>query len=326
MKHQSRRLFRPIATFVFCHMIWGRNHTETSVKNTYPRPDISMKSIPITRQEKIKSGRACIFSLFLIICELQIHQILTKTMKSYFIRQDNKPKGPYSIDQLREMKLNPAVLVWVEGLKQWIKALEIPELQQELFPPAPQAGTHISPSGINTGRLRSQKRGFVFLKNLKTILAVMALIIATLLLIELKKSNPRSATVRNLNSPTGTAITQSTVSQATKTISQPKKDERQLEIENPPAYIKSEINWRKNLLGTVVLEGTLRSVATAATFKNPVLLVTWLSKSNENLGTSQYTVDKQLKAGETISFKLKVSPPSKIGDAKATVVSATAVQ
>ena len=99
-----------------------------------------------------------------------------------------------------------------------------------------------------------------------------------------------------------------------------------MEIENPPAYIKSEINWRKNLLGTVVLEGTLRSVATAATFKNPVLLVTWLSKSNENLGTSQYTVDKQLKAGETISIKLKVSPPSKIGDAKATVVSATAVQ
>src|SRR5262245_34901052 len=118
-------------------------------------------------------------------------------MKSYFIRQDNKPQGPYSIDQLREMKLNPAVLVWVEGLKQWIKALEIPELQQELFPPTPQYSAQMSPSGVNTGILRSEKKGFVFLKNLKTILAVIALIIATLLLIELKRSKPRSATARN---------------------------------------------------------------------------------------------------------------------------------
>ena len=113
-------------------------------------------------------------------------------MKSYFIRQDNMPKGPYSIDQLKEMKLNPAVLVWVEGLKQWIKALEIPELQQELFPPAPQFGTQMSLSGANTGLRRSEKKGFVTLKNLKTILAVIALIIATLLLIELKRSKPRS--------------------------------------------------------------------------------------------------------------------------------------
>jgi hypothetical protein len=44
-------------------------------------------------------------------------------MKSYFIRQDNKPKGPYSIDQLREMKLNPAVLVWVDGFKTMDKSV-----------------------------------------------------------------------------------------------------------------------------------------------------------------------------------------------------------
>src|SRR5262245_52214722 len=103
-------------------------------------------------------------------------------MKSYFIRQDNKPQGPYSIDQLKEMKLNPGVLVWVEGLKQWIKALEIPELQQELFPPVPQFATHASSNGVNAGVMRPKKKRFVVLKNLKTILAVIALIIATLLL------------------------------------------------------------------------------------------------------------------------------------------------
>jgi len=246
-------------------------------------------------------------------------------MKSYFIRQDNMPKGPYSIDQLKEMKLNPTVLVWVEGLKQWIKVLEIPELQQELFPPASQFAADMSSTGVNTGISRSKKKGFAILKNLKTVLAVIALVIATLLLIELKKSKPRSATAKNGIPPTSTSLGQTAISQAAKTPSL-KKDERQVELDNPAAYIKSEINWRKNLVGTIVLEGTLRSVATFATFKDPVLLVTWLSKSNENLGSNQYTVDKQLKAGETVSFKLKVSPPAKIGDARATVVSATAVQ
>ncbi len=247
-------------------------------------------------------------------------------MKSYFIRQDNKPQGPYSIDQLKEMKLKPTVLVWVEGLKQWIKALEIPELQQELFSPAPQFAAHVSPAAVNNGVLRSRKKYFALLKNLKTILAVIALIIATLLLIELKRSKPRSATAKNESVETSAALNQTSLSQATKASSQAKKDDRQLEMGNPAAYIKSEISWRKNLVGNVVLEGTLRSVATLATFKDPVLLVTWLSKSNENLGSKQYTVDKELKAGETITFKIKVSAPSKIGDVRATVVSATAVQ
>jgi len=247
-------------------------------------------------------------------------------MKSYFIRQDNRPKGPYSIDQLKEMKLNPTVLVWVEGLKQWIQAFEIPELQQELFPPAPQLASQVALSPNMNGKHAREKKGYAIFKNLKTILAVFALIIATLLLIELKKSKPHSASVKNTNPSVSNAASQPTLSPATRNLTLTKKDDKSLELENPVAYIKSEINWRKNLVGTIVLEGTLQSVATVATFKDPVLLVTWLSKSNENLGSNQYKVDKQLKAGETISFKLKVSAPSKIGDARATVVSATAVQ
>ena len=247
-------------------------------------------------------------------------------MKSYFIRQDNKPQGPYSIDQLKEMKLSPAVLVWAEGLKQWIKVLEIPELQQELFPPTPQFATQTAPAGFKTNEAGRGKKSFAFLKNVKTILAVIALVIATLLLIELKKTKPHSASAKTVNVPASSAISQPTLSQATKSPSQTKNDDRQLETENPASYIKSEINWRKNLVGTIVLEGTLQSVASLATFKNPVLLVTWFSKTNESLGSNQYTVEKQLKAGETISFKLKVSAPSKIGDARATVVSATPVQ
>ena len=247
-------------------------------------------------------------------------------MKSYFIRQDNKPKGPYSLDQLKEMKLNPAVLVWAEGLKQWIKALEIPELQQELFPASSQLGAKFSPTGTQTPAPGRKKGGFAFAINLKTILAVIALVIATLLLIELKKSKPRPATAKTANQTVNAVVSQPAVGNSIKAPTPIKKDARQKEMENPAAYIKSDVGWRKNLVGTIVLEGTLTNNATLASFEDPVILVSWLSKSNESLGTSQYPINKFLDAGETVSFKLKVSPPSKISDVRVSVLSATAAQ
>ena len=236
-------------------------------------------------------------------------------MKSYFIRQDNKPQGPYSIDQLKEMKLSPAVLVWAEGLKQWIKALEMPELQQELFPASPRSVSKYTTTGTNNAEFSKEKKVGVFAKNVKTILAVIALIIATLLLIELKKSKTHS-----------TAANQPSVSQSIKTPSEARKDPRKIEMESPAAYIKGQIDFRKNLFGSVVLEGTLSNTASVANFKDPLILVTWLSQSNESIGTAQYSVNKYLPAGETISYKLKVSAPSKVAGVRMSVVSASAAQ
>jgi len=224
------------------------------------------------------------------------------------------------------MKLNPAALVYAEGLKQWIKALEIPELQQELFPVRTQMVAGHSETGIKTSGFTRQNKGFSVAKNLKTILAVIALIIATLLLIELKKSKTHSLASKKVNQPVQTALSQPTVSQPAKSPIQIRKDPRQKELENPAAYIKNEINWRKNLVGSIILEGTLSNTATLVNFKDPVILVTWLSKSNESIGTMQYPVNKFLPAGQSISYKLKASAPSKIAGLRAAVVSATAVQ
>jgi len=247
-------------------------------------------------------------------------------MKSYFIRLDNKPQGPYSLDQLKEMKLDPAALVWAEGLKQWIKALEIPELQQELFPARPQWVADYSETGIDSPEFAQENKGAAFGKTLKTILAVAALIIATLLLIELKKSKTNSLAGKKVDQPIQTTVSQPAVSHSIKSPAPVKIDTRQKEMENPVAYITSEINWRKNLVGSIVLEGTLSNTATVVNFKDPVILVTWLSKSNESIGTNKYPVNKYLPSGETISLKLKVSAPSKIADAWVSVVSATPVQ
>ena len=90
-------------------------------------------------------------------------------------------------------------------------------------------------------------------------------------------------------------------------------------------YVKTKINWRKNLVGETVLEGTLTNTAVSASFKDPVVLITWLSKTNTTLATSRYPFYEYLGAKKTISYKLKVKAPSKYNSVKASVESATAL-
>ena len=57
-------------------------------------------------------------------------------MKQYYIYDNNQQHGPYTMDQLRAMPLRPDMLVWYEGLAQWMRCDQVQELQV-IFPPAP---------------------------------------------------------------------------------------------------------------------------------------------------------------------------------------------
>lgn len=54
-------------------------------------------------------------------------------MKSYYIHQGGRQQGPYSIDQLKTMRIGPTTQVWTEGLPEWTPAKKINELQTVLF-------------------------------------------------------------------------------------------------------------------------------------------------------------------------------------------------
>ena len=187
---------------------------------------------------------------------LQIQPFEIITMKSYYIHQENKQRGP---DESITGKTDVAGKKW------------------------------------------------------KTFLAVLALIGAAYLIIKLKQSESNTPVLETVNMPLK--------------ISQKFKEEvRKKEIANPISYLKVKMNWRKNLIGETVLEGTLYNTAPLANFKDPVLLVTWLSKTNTSMGTNRYPLYEYLGAGKSIKYKLKVKAPSKISDAKVSVESATTIQ
>lgn len=58
-------------------------------------------------------------------------------MKKYFISFDGKDqKGGFSFDELKQQGINRDTLIWYEGLANWTKASDLPELAH-LLPIAP---------------------------------------------------------------------------------------------------------------------------------------------------------------------------------------------
>lgn len=55
----------------------------------------------------------------------------------YFISKYGIKKGPYSISELKEMKLLKNTLAWHEGLEEWKAAEEIVELNEIAYSPPP---------------------------------------------------------------------------------------------------------------------------------------------------------------------------------------------
>lgn len=150
-------------------------------------------------------------------------------------------------------------------------------------------------------------------KKWKTFVAILFLIGLAFLIIKLQQSEDNRSAFQ-------------TVNKAAKTPSKLKEESKKKEFINPAGYLKVKTSWRKNLIGETVLEGTLHNTAPLANLKDPVLLVTWLSKTNTVMGTNRYPLYEYLGAGKTTSYKLKVKAPSKIGDVKVLVESATIVK
>ena len=49
-----------------------------------------------------------------------------------YIIENGQQRGPYTIDQLRYMRITPDTEVWMEGMYNWVKASDVPELKDIL--------------------------------------------------------------------------------------------------------------------------------------------------------------------------------------------------
>lgn len=73
----------------------------------------------------------------------------------------------------------------------------------------------------------------------------------------------------------------------------------------PTEFISNKSNWEKNTLNQSVIEGTLISNATLATYKNIILNITYTRSSGKKV-VSKYVVEDILQPGKTIQYRKRL--------------------
>jgi hypothetical protein len=98
------------------------------------------------------------------------------------------------------------------------------------------------------------------------------------------------------------------------------------ERQTPTAYLHHSGGWRRNLLGQIVLEGTIENKASIANFKDVELQITWLTRTNTEIGTSAKTIYEYVKSGQSVPYKLRFNVPSGTRDVRVEIGAAVAVE
>jgi hypothetical protein len=98
------------------------------------------------------------------------------------------------------------------------------------------------------------------------------------------------------------------------------------EQRDPSTYLDVVGSYYRNLSSQLVLEGDIESKATLATFKDPVLSVTWYSKTQTEIGTQQYPVNELLRPQSSAHFKLETAAPGEVASVIMGVYEATPVK
>ena len=71
-------------------------------------------------------------------------------MKYYFYIENKIKKGPFSLDELKDKRINHSTLVWTEGLSDWTKASDLDDVKDIIVsepPPIPVASKAYSQRG-----------------------------------------------------------------------------------------------------------------------------------------------------------------------------------
>jgi hypothetical protein len=93
----------------------------------------------------------------------------------------------------------------------------------------------------------------------------------------------------------------------------------------PTNYLEVDGTYHRNFLNQLVLEGDITSKASLATFKDPVLSITWYSKTQTAISTQHYPVYELLRPQSAAHFELQTSAPGEVASVAMSVSEAKLV-
>jgi hypothetical protein len=240
-------------------------------------------------------------------------------MKIWFIRHNNESLGPYTIEELKNLSVTKDDYVWKEGLADWVQAKSLSELNQLFTVDTPPP--FIAENTINTDSLfnhQSLDYHSYYSSSAKQNKTRSRLIWIGLILI-------LSLVTYLIYAKNHTSYVSPFESSSQKSPEQIRAELAQSERQNPGKFISGRVGNRRNLIGQTVIEGTLTNTATIAVFKDVVLQVEFLSKTNSVITSQNFTVYEIIKPGQAVNFKEKAFVGKDVHDVHVSLINATPV-
>lgn len=97
---------------------------------------------------------------------------------------------------------------------------------------------------------------------------------------------------------------------------------RTMERAEPLKYLNIASDYHTNLIGQTVIEGQINNKATAVTYKDIVVQISYLSETNAVLGTEDKTFYVFVQPKIPFSFKIKTDAPDQTATVSLKIIGA----
>lgn len=237
-------------------------------------------------------------------------------MAKYYFIKDGQQAGPYAKDELLAQGVDRYTNVWSEGMPAWIPAGQVPELM-ELFgldiPPSQPVTVHKHLSStvipLPDEDIPATKPRRVKVVLLAFVIMVTAAAVAMFLITRKTLSSPEVKEDVRIKDSIERKQSEADL----------KEQLKAKESQHPTEFLAGEISFHDNLIGQSVIRGHVTNSATAATFKDIELTITYISKTGAPISNEIFTVYEVLKPGQSTSFKFKTRSPKGTKDAEMVV-------
>lgn len=232
------------------------------------------------------------------------HPSKNSKMNSFFIHINGEEKGPFSVEELRDLKIERSTMVWCNGLDSWTKAADVKALAPlfEMKPPpfqAPAASQDNYQQAHRTTVQPNKGRGLrrIILNLLALIIIGIAVVFGVIAFLEARRNSGYDDSYSTRTS--------------TETYQEKKASVLEIEQANPAKFLIADGSYNKTLFGKKLrIFGRVTNKATVANFKDITIQVRYYSKTESEIGREQFILYDFVKAHSTKEFEWKIKPPS----------------
>lgn len=218
-------------------------------------------------------------------------------MQKYYLHNGTDQQGPFDFEELKARKISKSTPIWYAGLDNWTTAEQIPALQELFIPVAPPPFYMKAAPPTTFQNPASSEPVYTPVPQKQKSYGGIAFSVVVLILLVL--GGLYYVNQRTESSPGKIASTE-IYQEKVMTV-------KEIELSQPTRFLTASGTYNDNFWGDKVkVHGTVTNTATAATFKDPVVKITYFSKSNTPIGDKTYTIYEIIPPHSTINFELKV--------------------